>query len=601
MEKHSPASREDMRDPTTTEDILHNIDGCMHGPMSGFVDKYFGHFQHSFEDTCLRIHDSTNAFKDYTVSELAPSPERFIAWFTDVVGGSTNHPRCSWRVDHQPDSESAQFFLSDPSNSTTRDEPHPLGPEINVIGQFYQAQDSPYQAGLLALCKLAHMVFRNQPTHLFLHAFYIRGSLAELWIFDRSGLYCSDIIHIQRDFVRFIGILFSYQQMTDQELGKSHLLQTDEIGPHVTLHDTGKIYIDHQPIASRDNLVGSGTSCFRARRPDSEQWTHVLKFKWRWARDRPENELLQLAMDRGARGAISVDHYEEYEDTAYLRRALRWGPQRRFKRSPTPNDNDTPRDLQQERGFTAYTEETEDYFQKRILTCILTSPIGSPLSSFKSLPELLQALLGAIKCHRSLYHDARILHQDISPGNIIIINPKDSTHADGLLIDLDVAVEIPSSSPSIPSTSSITGTRPFMAIGVLQGEPHTYRHDLESFFYVLLWVLISKSLSKDEDNPPATSTLCRWGDSAVEFYEIATYKTQDMQEGLPGIMNEIPPEYSSVRPLIERLHRELFCPSGWDMWIGTDPSPKGRQEMYDGMIDAFEEAIVCCLSNQILP
>jgi hypothetical protein len=33
-----------------------------------------------------------------------------------------------------------------------------------------------------------------------------------------------------------------------------------------------------------------------------------------------------------------------------------------------------------------------------------------------------------------------------------------------------------------------TGTMEFMAIDVLRGVEHTYRHDLESFFYVLLWI-----------------------------------------------------------------------------------------------------------------
>ena len=30
----------------------------------------------------------------------------------------------------------------------------------------------------------------------------------------------------------------------------------------------------------------------------------------------------------------------------------------------------------------------------------------------------------------------------------------------------------------------------FMTIEVLEGRAHTYRHDLESFFYVFLWVII---------------------------------------------------------------------------------------------------------------
>ncbi|KAK0725689.1 hypothetical protein B0H67DRAFT_479800, partial [Lasiosphaeris hirsuta] len=38
-----------------------------------------------------------------------------------------------------------------------------------------------------------------------------------------------------------------------------------------------------------------------------------------------------------------------------------------------------------------------------------------------------------------------------------------------------------------------TGTMQLMAIEALFGIDHTYRHDLESFFYVLLWVCARQS------------------------------------------------------------------------------------------------------------
>jgi hypothetical protein len=44
---------------------------------------------------------------------------------------------------------------------------------------------------------------------------------------------------------------------------------------------------------------------------------------------------------------------------------------------------------------------------------------------------------------------------------------------------------------SLPSGASHwTGTMQFMAIEVLQGKGHTYRHDLESFLYVFIWMCI---------------------------------------------------------------------------------------------------------------
>ena len=54
----------------------------------------------------------------------------------------------------------------------------------------------------------------------------------------------------------------------------------------------------------------------------------------------------------------------------------------------------------------------------------------------------------------------------------------------GMLIDLDLAKEL---SSGRSGARCHTGTMEFMAIEVLFGISHTYRHDLESFFYVLIW------------------------------------------------------------------------------------------------------------------
>jgi Fungal protein kinase len=48
------------------------------------------------------------------------------------------------------------------------------------------------------------------------------------------------------------------------------------------------------------------------------------------------------------------------------------------------------------------------------------------------------------------------------------------------LIDLDLAIKEQREDSS--GARAKTGTRAFMAIGVLYGEKHTFMHDLESFF-----------------------------------------------------------------------------------------------------------------------
>ena len=81
----------------------------------------------------------------------------------------------------------------------------------------------------------------------------------------------------------------------------------------------------------------------------------------------------------------------------------------------------------------------------------------------------------------------KILHRDISENNIIIVEAAAQGSSKGLLIGLDLAKEL----DIMPSGATHrTGTMQFMAIKVLQGKGHTYRHDDESFFYVFIWMCI---------------------------------------------------------------------------------------------------------------
>jgi hypothetical protein len=93
-----------------------------------------------------------------------------------------------------------------------------------------------------------------------------------------------------------MSILRGYHLRTDEDLGQSDMIQTDEGGRFIKI-SMGKLYMESQPIASRDGLVGTGMTCYRARGADSDRWTHVVKFQWRWVRDRSEDGLLELASE----------------------------------------------------------------------------------------------------------------------------------------------------------------------------------------------------------------------------------------------------------------------------------------------------------------
>jgi len=95
--------------------------------------------------------------------------------------------------------------------------------------------------------------------------------------------------------------------------------------------------------------------------------------------------------------------------------------------------------------------------------------------------------------HYHAYHTGHILHRDISENNLMIFRAEPSADAVGILNDFDMAVErLPEvKETQVNAAHHRTGTLPFMALELLDNhetEPvHLYRHDLESFFYILIW------------------------------------------------------------------------------------------------------------------
>ena len=87
--------------------------------------------------------------------------------------------------------------------------------------------------------------------------------------------------------------------------------------------------------------------------------------------------------------------------------------------------------------------------------------------------------------HKWLYDIPKILHRDISVNNLMVRKEGDEVFT--VLNDFDLAVSV-----DIKSMSSKhrTGTKPFVAIDLLGPDPtvHMYCHDLESMFYVLVWI-----------------------------------------------------------------------------------------------------------------
>ncbi|KAH9443503.1 hypothetical protein Pst134EA_032857 [Puccinia striiformis f. sp. tritici] len=101
--------------------------------------------------------------------------------------------------------------------------------------------------------------------------------------------------------------------------------------------------------------------------------------------------------------------------------------------------------------------------------------------------RLLEALEGCIKGHQELL-GLGYLHRDISLANLMI-NTQNDPERKSFLIDLDVAIRYPS--PNDQARATRTGTKVFMSINLLAGkDAHNFVDDLESFFWVLIWICI---------------------------------------------------------------------------------------------------------------
>ncbi|CAK7274789.1 hypothetical protein SEPCBS57363_006341 [Sporothrix epigloea] len=353
-----------------------------------------------------------------------------------------------------------------------------------------------------------------------------------------------------------------------------------------------------QAIVRSEAIVSRGTTCYKT------EDGHVAKFSWAPEKLPSEVDTLKLAEKKGVQGVVRLVAHCQITDIAAMRKGLRFSDAHRFRR-----EEDYYEDMPQATASSAFSNKkrkassdlvsakmhspkklrafgqkssgvqdvqspdsgeipasTEETWNDRILSCLVVSPAGRLLTNFSTVRELLEVMRDAIKAHQSLYTTGGILHRDISPNNIIITDHGVSGARRGMLIDLDLAMVLGSGRSE---ARSLTGTIQFMAIEILRGADHTYRHDLESFFYVLLWMCARQSwhngFPTQNEKAPRASCLRRWEIGSVK--DLARNKLGDMTGiGLEDIMSEFPASLSVVKSLCLKLSSSLF---GVTLILGT--------------------------------
>ncbi|EGO61465.1 hypothetical protein NEUTE1DRAFT_128057 [Neurospora tetrasperma FGSC 2508] len=465
----------------------------------------------------------------------------------------------------------------------------------------------------LDLGKYAREVFAAQDTQnsrRFVLGFTICGSLMRLWEFDRLGAIASKQFDINNEGLQFVSTVLAFLWMSEEELGFDPSIIKEDDKQFVQIKRNGsteRLIINEVMLRARC-ISGRATTCWKAHPEGDPQTPLVIKDSWQYPERDEEGELLRDATDKGVVNVARYYHYETVQvrgtdddvrsnvrggmdvSTAKNYRPEHSTPSTRTatasasrkgrstsiagkKRSSSQTDAALP---SSKRSYTV--SPTSDALPNRVHRRVILRDYGQPIYKASSRAALLAALKGCIDGHESLWRKAGLLHRDISINNLIINEDDNNPSWPSFLIDLDLAVRKERESAS--GAKGMTGTRAFMAIGVLLGEQHSFMHDLESFFWVLFWICVHY------DGPNESRVIEEFDQwnyiRPVMLADLKKAKVDDEGDFIKSAQENFTLYYQPLIPWVNKLRREVFPNGG--RW------KKENEGLYDRMRGILGEA-----------
>ncbi|ESZ93418.1 serine/threonine-protein kinase Sgk2 [Sclerotinia borealis F-4128] len=186
-----------------------------------------------------------------------------------------------------------------------------------------------------------------------------------------------------------------------------------------------------------------------------------------------------------------------------------------------------------------------------------------------SLIAFLTTLEAFIEGLEAIYK-AGFLHKDISINNLINEDEKNPLCSTSLN-DLDLATKEDRKGSSLVKRK--TGTRVFMPIGVLLWtEPHSFMHDLESFFWVLHWICIHYNEPGKDIGSTGSTGFENW--KYMDDRDLGIMKTGRIAnlDFLPHAEEQFTPYYRPLVRWVAKLRMVVFpnC-QRWRNEYATNP------------------------------
>lgn len=529
----SPANSSEYR--KHMDSVLKAEFGVMYVGLRDFHETYFGSVpnlenasQAPFKD-CLEGNTPlfSNGWKDWPEKAKQDDVLSWLADFTENLAAFTESfcsaPTYKRRPLSKPDNPIAGSvgkrkmdigFVDDPG-AGKHSKCH--WSQILVPGELKSnpSADIPSEAHL-DLGRYAREVLAAQDNRRFVLGFTLCGSLMRIWVFDRLGGIASDQFDINKDGLRFVSTILGFLWMSEEELGFDPTIMTAEGQRFVEIKGEGtteRLILDGRAITRVRCIAGRATTCWKAYRERDPGTLFVVKDSWQHPERDDEGGLLRKATDQGAvyiaryyyhetvrvRGAdddvrnnvrkgldiTQATNYRQHQSQdAQGTSTSTIGRSSSVTGAKQPSSKtDTPLPPNKRPRLASSVQKSTNTLSNRVHRRIILRDYGTPIYNADSRETLLGALADCIEGHESLRRKAGLLHRDISLRNLMM-----DKNNRGLLIDLDLAIDEQRIGTS--GVKGKTGTWAFMAIGALQGELHSFMHDLESFFWVLFWICI---------------------------------------------------------------------------------------------------------------
>ncbi|KKZ67072.1 hypothetical protein EMCG_07243 [[Emmonsia] crescens] len=393
--------------------------------------------------------------------------------------------------------------------------------QILVPGELKNDRKYDMPSGArLDLARYAREVLCAQDDRRFVLGFTLCGPLLRVWEFDRCGGIGSEETDINKDGLQFVTVILGFLFMDRPQLGFDPTVVTVDGQRCIEIERNGKkerLVIDGVILRARC-VAGRATTCWKAHREGDER-TLVVKDSWQHPERDEEGELLREAMESGVTNVAQYYFHQTVQadgkddDVRAIRKGLEAPTSKlkqdslqvsitsasnrcctgrsstiRWKRSSDCVDTILPPPPSKRTQSSSPAKRLADSPPNRVHRRVIVRDYGKPIYESSSRVALLVGMEGCIVGYESLYSKAGLIQSDISPRNLLINEDDDNPSWRSFLIDLDLAIR--TQRDGFSGTRGKTGTRAFMAIGVLYGEKHSFMHDLESFFWVLFWICV---------------------------------------------------------------------------------------------------------------